>query len=323
MKSTTLLLFFIGALTTGVFPQDNLVPNGGFEEVIECPQFLDDLHFRCAYWYKGIQTPGVPMNENPTPDWFHGCSEFEYLTPPLTNSCFQEPFEGQGYAALVSYAVNTPEAREVISVPLLEPLEIGSTYYGSFRCVAEGSRIGMGIGTNGIGALFTTFELFENTEEIFDYAPQGEIGYILSDTVAWNEVSFEFVADSNYQYLHIGCFLPDSLIDTLHVGDNFPLLAYIQIDDVKVSNQPLSDGLDHTSAKLGIYPNPCTTELNLKNENGTPYQRVVIYTSTGERIRVVHQLDKPINVRDLSKGIYFLQVIDKVGKSTILKFQKL
>lgn len=263
------------------------------------------------------------MNENPSPDWFHGCSEFDILTPPLTGICYQEPFEGQGYAALISYGVNTPDYREVISVPLLEPLEIGSTYYCSFRCVAEGSRIGMGIGTNGIGALFTTFDLFENTNQIFDYSPQGEIEYILSDTVIWNEVSFEFVADSNYQYLHIGCFLPDSTIDTLHVGNNLPLSAYIQIDDVKVSSQPLSNHFRQSNSRIRTYPNPCTTELNIKHENGAPYIRAVIYKSTGERIRMIHDLNAPIDVRDLSKGIYFLQVIDDVGNSTILKFQKL
>ncbi len=90
------------------FPQ-NLVPNGGFEEVLECPDFQSQLD-RTAHWFD--------PSEMGTPDYYHACGDPWYSVPDNTVG-FQEPVDGQAYVGMFLWIYLLEDVRELIEVELL------------------------------------------------------------------------------------------------------------------------------------------------------------------------------------------------------------
>ncbi|MBT8255887.1 MAG: T9SS type A sorting domain-containing protein [Bacteroidia bacterium] len=73
-------------------------------------------------------------------------------------------------------------------------------------------------------------------------------------------------------------------------------------------------------ASLVIYPNPTAEELFIASEN-IVFESVEIYSVGGERILLISENVKSINVSSLSKGMYFLELNTTHGR-TIQKFIK-
>lgn len=63
-----------------------------------------------------------------------------------------------------------------------------------------------------------------------------------------------------------------------------------------------------------IYPNPTTDILNIELENSLVLEKVLIYSTTDQLIKV--SKEKIINLNGLAKGIYNVQVITDKGKAT-------
>ena len=76
------------------------------------------------------------------------------------------------------------------------------------------------------------------------------------------------------------------------------------------------DGIEELSSSFNIYPNPASTEINITSQlNGEAY--VKIYDLTGRCVKDIHVSDiseATINISDIKKGIYFIDVNGKVEK---------
>jgi len=87
MSSIKLLLIFI--FTSSLVYGQNLIPNGSFEEGVNCPTQVGNVTLECANWYASLIANEGP---NPTPEWFHECSEFVLLAPPDIAFGMLKPF---------------------------------------------------------------------------------------------------------------------------------------------------------------------------------------------------------------------------------------
>lgn len=64
---------------------------------------------------------------------------------------------------------------------------------------------------------------------------------------------------------------------------------------------------EYEAPAFSCYPNPCTTELNIKITGQLTQPMIVLYNQNGAEI-VRQQNTSPIDVSELPKGVYFLQI---------------
>ncbi|MGI8600232.1 MAG: hypothetical protein ACR2KB_13340, partial [Chitinophagaceae bacterium] len=149
----TKILFSVAVFLLPFFSdgQVNLVPNPSFEDTIACPDATDQMN-RCADWWSA----GMPNCSSP--DYFHGCSTVNTISPPEVAWGDQIPVTGNAYSFVINYFIfpNPCDGREYIQTQLTNTLVIGQKYYISFY-VNLGGRGGVSIASNKLGALFTTY----------------------------------------------------------------------------------------------------------------------------------------------------------------------
>ena len=73
-----------------------LVPNPGFEELLQCPDFQSQLD-RTAHWFD--------PSAGGTPDYFHACGAPLYSVPDNAAGV-QDPVSGQAYAGIFLWIQN-------------------------------------------------------------------------------------------------------------------------------------------------------------------------------------------------------------------------
>lgn len=324
MNKETISIFLFCCLGISAFCQ-NLVPNGGFEEAIECPEAGDALHFGCAEWYKSIQIPGNEMHENPSPDWYHGCSENLVFAPPSTLLGFQHPVEGLGYAGIITFGRYSKNYREVIGVKLMEPLESGQYYRVNFNIVL-GSTLDGGLSTGfatNLGALFTDNEMFESISSLYEQAPQIYLSSAVSDTLNWLEMSFDFLATESFEYFHFGNFRPysASVVEELDYCQSCNY-GYYFIDDVSVELATPDHVSSRAYPEVQLYPNPSEDRVSISG--GKDISEVQVFDSFGVRLKTFSGSNNMnhLDVSDLPKGIYFLHLYLADGALLVRRFVK-
>ena len=193
-----------------VLNAQNLIPNGSFEDLDDCPSELP---------VQGYSAPNRPYHwfrASGSPDYFNSCEDDQVSDPPITSvphnfASFQYPQDGQAYSGMWTRLVDN--GREMVGIQLTEPLQIGMTYYGSFWANAAfggNSTVFVAGASNNIGILFT-MALDEWMQYPIKDPPFGLRNFahiksdsVITDTIAWTLVSGNFVADSAYQYLVVG-----------------------------------------------------------------------------------------------------------------------
>ena len=225
MKKIILYIVLFFYLFKTASAQTNLVPNYSFETLISCP----DVEGATFYSYT---PPWFSPNLN-TPDIFNSCALNPGLVVPNTIIGYQQAHTGQGYGGF-AWAF-TSGATEYLSVKLNSALLSGSKYCINFF-VNPGNYTAMGI--DRIGAYISTDSLHVGTYGYLQFIPQIEnpAGNIITDTVNWTEISGEYVASGGEQYINIGVFRPDSMIQTSYIDTINPnsIWPYYFLDDVYV-----------------------------------------------------------------------------------------
>jgi hypothetical protein len=302
MKNTTLIILI--TLLGASLSAQNLVPNGSFEEGIECPSFIGNVTAQCSDWYGSI----LSDNENdPTPEWFHDCSELEAFTPPDVAFGFQFPQEGLGYAGLVSYISVDNNYRETIGVELNEPLQEGNTYLVEFF-VSNISLVETGFGVNNFGFNFTTYSHYIESSFPINES-HFSIDSIISIGSSWIFVSEQFESDSAYTHLHIGNFFDadNIIIDSngLNVG-----LGYFGVDNVSVTETLSLKNQSNLKSSVVIYPNPTSNSLTIELPANEILTELSIYSTEGQLVSNQSELyvknKMNLDISDLPTGMYFV-----------------
>ncbi|MFM2048230.1 MAG: hypothetical protein RI955_778 [Bacteroidota bacterium] len=226
------ILLFVGLFYFNTaYTQTNLVPNGSFEILDTCPYAASQLYF-AKPWY-------APQNNST--DIFSTCASIRNSVPCfstlLCNSYFQYPKSGNTFGGL--YTLNGGNYKEYMQIELLDSLKNGSCYFVVFYVnLVNSSKFS----SNGLGGYLSnkpdTQMLFYNGTDptILPYHPQilKKGNPIITDTLRWTPISGIYISNGTENYLTIGCFTPDSLLN-ISISNMFGFgAAYYNIDDVSV-----------------------------------------------------------------------------------------
>ena len=301
--------FFLFAwLCNTSLAQQNLVPNGSFEEYWECPtngSTPGDPQFeKCKYWY--IPTEG-------TPDYFNTCvNSSNEVSIPNNIFGYQVPYSGNAYAGFnllyVDFYNERPEYREYIQAKLNYQLENGQEYY--LRFYVNKSNV-YGLAIDRIGAYFSSYPISKNDAGVLSVVPQvsNPRHRIIVDTINWTEISGTFIATGGEQYITIGNFYTLEETDTLIFNPDWPDdYAYYYIDGVS---------LKEVESKINI-PNvftPNGDDINdyfvIESKSIIEYQLYifnrwggVIYSSNN----INEKWDGKLNGLNCPEGVYYYTI---------------
>lgn len=323
----------------------NLVKNGSFEEMYDCPTNFGQLN-KAKHWsspnrgygYESIEDTTDYYYIQSTPDLFALCNNYNSsITPIPINDINVEPYDGVNFALIFInhkdivnyfpfYSSDSCFAREYIQGSLKNTLTEGKKYIFSFKICLSKSRSCKRI-TNKLSIYFSSDSLSEFSD-LCGYTPQIVTNTYFDKNDEWMFYQSEYIANGSENYFSIGIFLPN---DNLELIDN-PLcewphsfvdnsLIYL-FDDVRLECADengcglVSNGDEISSQKLTIFPNPASQLVNLTFSE--PFNKALTYSITDLQGRQLLQggiqnQETVLDISNLSKGIYLLNISDAQG----------
>jgi Secretion system C-terminal sorting domain len=275
MKHVVCTLFFsIGAIIQA--NSQNLVLNPSFEEYV--PDSVNGGNgngdiAKATHW----------VNVGPgTPDYFNSDHNSPLPRVPLNECGTQVAHLGQAYAGIYTFEVvqAIPNVREYIRTQLSSPMQANQYYRISlFASLADSSNYAAIFGVNLSANPINTFNGYLMT------VPSAmQLQTAIIDKQNWTELSWIYQAQGGEQYLTIGGFTPDTDLDTLIVGGDYPN-AYYFIDDVSVTyaSATSTDDLNSTTNFI-IYPNPASEILTLQTNGKIAAKDLIVTDEIGRKI---------------------------------------
>jgi len=305
--------------TSALFAQEtvNLVPNPSFEEFENgCPVNYQDLPLHWSSWRE-------------TPDCFSTCGAPQNLTDsigwaPWTGMGNQFPADGESFSGL--YAHGWPahpinkNYREYLGVEMIDPLEVGSTYYVSFKVSMGyyGNYFWFWWASSHLGMIFTTesFDSDVNPMPIPNFA-HVYTNEVISDTTNWVTIQGSFVADLPYTHLALGVFFEYDQIQSVDMAPPNPpgngLGSYYFVDDVCVSAYPdcVYVGVEDSpfgQASSLVYPNPANSFFRIDSKRSI--ERVVVYNLNGQIVPISSLASQNAvwDISGLTSGVYIAEI---------------
>ncbi len=194
----------------------NLVRNGGFEELIECPDDFGQIEDATGW-----------KNLGNTPDLFSKCAKKAKLHTPANFFGTQIAAEGSNYAGVLAF--HEQAGNEYIATELSEPLEKGKKYTVKFRIsLAEAYA---NYACDGVGICF----LNELPKEMGTMrSPQVYAHEIIIESKGWATITETFMADGDYKYLVLGNFRSHEDTKLKKIQTVAYPVAYYYVDAVEV-----------------------------------------------------------------------------------------
>ncbi len=272
-------------------PAQNLAVNPGFEQNTGIPS-------GAAQW--NLATGWSNCGGGGSPDYAHVLGTGLAALP---NNYFATVSPNGGDAIMGFILWHTSYLfREYLSTPLTSPLTIGQTYNVSFY-LTNGVHNGNygGFAVDQVGVVFSTSQLTQNASDNIAVTPH----YVYPgpfQNSAWQLVSFQFIADSAYQFITFGNFADDLATDTTYYATSGFPAAYYFIDDVAVELANLQPTAAFISPNH-ICPGTCTDFTNL-SQNATTY----LWTFPGATPSVSTDVN-PANICYNAPGFYSVSLI--------------
>ncbi|MGB1318538.1 MAG: T9SS type A sorting domain-containing protein, partial [Flavobacteriales bacterium] len=287
-----ILYVFFSLVCCGISLQleaQNIVPNGGFEEITSCPSGGAQI-FRAPPWRSSANSP----------DLYNTCGDFGYSVPENLGGT-QTPREGEGYAGFSTY-VNHPsfvDAREFIKCTLDYGLVAGEIYYVEFYV---SQRDSMEYATHNLGVTFTDVDTGEFGELLCwpgcNVYVENTSANPLTSKTEWVKVSGTFTALGGERYIHLGNFRTDEDSEIEFIGGGVGpeydwFVSGYYIDDVWLSHVDSMNylGVDDLpfgsaqSAHLEVYPNPTNSSLQITSKGSLQPQTVSVYSIEGKLVK--------------------------------------
>lgn len=266
MKKITTFLILVLSISLTSFGQ---ISNGHFEEFFSLPQTVGEFE-KIKSW----DNCGSAIS---SPDYFHMDGE-NGGDLPATPAAIVSPLSGKAIVGLTLYNSEGENEREYMATKLDEKLEVGKSYYVTFRltngAVTNTSFAGFGI--DHIGVCFTEDRLIQNNMEPSDAVPQFEIDTMFYSR-DWEFIHFSFTADKEYEYLTFGVFEEDDKL-TLYKKYSNARLAYYFIDDFRMwdadlgvddPEEPIETPVESTDLEVNPFFIPNSFTPNGDHENDT------------------------------------------------------
>ena len=294
----------------------NLVPNGGFENIDSC-------NFGINCW-AGVSNGLAPPWDSPTggsPDLFNTCCTRSYCRVPSVSYGFQYAHTGNGYVGEEVYQSNNNVGREYIQAPLDSILLPQHKYCVAFYVSLSND---FDMGTNNIGMYFSSTHTHITSlgTTRLNLIPQIIDTSIVSDTANWTLISGQYIASGGEQYIIIGNFNTYQTIDTLSLTYPSPGGSYYYIDDVSIVDCTTVGINDLTKEnEITISPNPAATSITITSSNNIKVIKLInllgevvlirnyeLGISPSTPLRVTDAVS--VDISSASKGIYFVEITD-------------
>jgi hypothetical protein len=233
--------------------------------------------------------------------------------------------------------------REIIEGKLTKPLIADHHYqfsmYVQLFDTIYGNVIDIGkiVGVNSFSAVFTdTIIPSHNYLPITNYKPQVQINQMVTDTQHWVLLMDTFLAKGGEQFVSIGNFKPDSLIQYQLVDSirNLAIASYYFMDDVSLIDLDEVGIEEVGKGKLEIYPNPVSQSLVISHQSLVNtieitdlLGRVMLSSehleqASNQQINKLSTQQLQLDVSALPNGIYFIKATDVNGNVMNSKFVK-
>jgi hypothetical protein len=203
----------------------NIVPNHSFEQYTLCPNGYSQVN-RCVNW---LQLTGG------TSDYFHTCGSGTVAIPSNIFG-YQHPAHANAYVGGYTYVSNISDYKEYVAAPI-PPMIIGVTYEVSMSVSLSDSS---GWATNDLGIHFYDTLLFStSTGSVLPIVPKVSFASYgtITDTNNWVRLTGYFTADSAYDNIVIGGFMPYNTMTKSQVGSSNYAYYYIDSVDVRPINK--------------------------------------------------------------------------------------
>ncbi|OFY86465.1 MAG: hypothetical protein A3K10_14770 [Bacteroidetes bacterium RIFCSPLOWO2_12_FULL_31_6] len=315
--SLTLLLTFVCSVGVG---QTNLVPNGSFEDTVQCPTTLADLS-KTVSWT--APTFG-------SPDYFNSCTSNSNIDVPNNGFGSQAALTGNAYVGIQIYDTQSVFSyREYIQAQLQQTLISGQKYWVSFYVsLADLNDYAI----QEFGAYFSPTQINDNSmDTTLSFIPQIEFSdSVITSKSDWTKISGSFTATGNEDYLIIGNFNRKQTTTAIQVSTTNTDYAYYYIDDVCVSTDSLTCAnpvgitepiIDNDS--FNIYPNPATDFFSINNASNQSYN-LTIYNPIGQLLSEetnIKSNSKKINITNFNSNLLFIKIKTE-NQSIIYKLLK-
>lgn len=208
-----IILFFLFAYSS-LKAQQNLVPNGSFEEYYDCPNSVgavgNNQLEKCKFWYKPSDA---------TSDYYNSCQTDITTGVNIPSNWFgwQQAYDGTGYVGLTIYVEEGIENCEYIQVRLTKPLKACEKYHVGFR-VSLGDYCSRATNTLGLRLDKTPiFQMQPFNFSGFELPPHIFSESVITDTLNWKLISGDFIAEGGEEYLTIGRFLDTNYFSNYNV----------------------------------------------------------------------------------------------------------
>ena len=305
MKKTLCLFILFVCFLQFTKAQQNLVPNGDFEQINNCPDTNGDFYY-AKFWF---------INSN-TPDYFNKCATYNSYSIPSNGWGYQNT-TSNGYGGFYPYYSISPNAREIMGNQFSSPLVVGTKYYVSYKlnvanisnCVARK-----------IGCEFSMNKYQAPNSLTANNSPKIATNALLADTLNWQLVNDSIIADSAYNFIYISNFYDDLNSDTIIIGASTPLgyYSYLYIDDVCVSTSKNTCNIinsiqENYLSDLILYPNPSSDYLYFKNTSENGFDIKLFNVFGQEVIHCPFLSDNKIDVHYLPVGIYSIVLSSRNG----------
>lgn len=207
--------------------QQNLVPNGDFEEKTECPSGINTFS-SLKYW--------LPCG---SPDYYHTCCQMGCTIPEnLVGN--QMPKNGNAYSGIGIYRSDVSNLREYLKIKLSKKINDSCYYY--FKMYFSIASYVKFFSLN-IGCLITNQEIDcdFNNYSIIQMSPQisnDNLSISDSSMSKWYELSYISKFNKDAEWLYIGNFNCDSQTITIANpnGNEIATFAYLYVDNVQLYN---------------------------------------------------------------------------------------
>ncbi len=286
--------------------QVNLVPNPSFENTVSCP-FSFGLESYVQNW----------RSARATPDYFNSCATWTGASSPKNDYGYQTAYTGSAYVGMLTYRTDSSIYTEAIGVQLSQPLQVGVKYYVTFQVsLTLESSTGSMAANNKIGVQFSTIGYSPTNQIAVNNFAHFYTDSIITDTIAWTNVSGSFVADSAYNYLNLGNFFDKPYIDSIIYGATFG--AYYYFDNICVSSDSLTcnqsqqgiNQMNNDQSLFKIYPNPSTDYFYIKKNIPLPYD-LIIYDILGQKLyeeKNIILANTLINTTEFCSGLLLISI---------------
>lgn len=309
------ILVLLPLLVSG---QQNLVPNGSFENYSTCPWTYSQLDLANSWL-----TIGYPSS----PDLYNECCSNNACRIPENGKGFQLPLSGQGYGGFYAYLSPVyPNHREYLQVSLLEPLIAGTLYEVVFN-VSLADKFQYAVGS--FGVFFSDTLVTTNSLNVLGVTPQISIvdssGF--TDKQQWTVIRDTFSSRFGGEiYMVIGNFNTDSesILTWVDSGaSNTYDKSYYYIDDVSVVDLDTVSGIaEAEQLRFSVYPNPATGLVNIESKRHLKQVKLLDIRGREVATQQIISNKHTFSVEHVPKGVYFLKVTDAEGNTATQRLIK-